>query len=56
MSKGKRTEPKELIKKATFNLNNTRSAKYGIHQSKLKNKHLNPIQENAFKMFMIFIV
>ena len=27
--KGKRIKPNELIKKATFNLNNTRSAKYG---------------------------
>ena len=26
---GKRIKPNELIKKATFNLNNTRSAKYG---------------------------
>ena len=27
--KGKRVKPNELIKKATFNLNNTRSGKYG---------------------------
>ena len=40
--KGKRIKPNELIKKATFNLNNTRSAKYGYlhtHPNKLKNRH-----------------
>ena len=32
--KGKRIKPNELIKRATFNLNNTRSGKYGysLHQ------------------------
>ena len=29
--KGKRIRPNELMKKATFDLNNTRSAKYGAN-------------------------
>ena len=36
--KGKWTKPNELIKKVTFNLNNTRSAKLDTHPNKLKNR------------------
>ena len=56
--KGKRIKPNELIKKATFNLNNTRSAKYGYlhtHPNKLKNRHQIQKRENTFKKSTILI-
>ena len=38
--KGKRIKPNELIKKATFNLNNTRSAKYGYSSEQIEEQAL----------------
>ena len=38
--KGKRTKPNELIKKATFNLNHTRSAKYGYSPQQIEEQAL----------------
>ena len=52
---GKRIKPNELIKKSTFKLNNTRSAKYGYSPEQIEEQALNPEQENTFKEFMIFI-
>ena len=40
--KGKRIKPNELIKKATFNLNNTRSAKYGYSPQQIEEQVLDP--------------
>ena len=40
--KGKRIKPNELIKKATFNLNNTRSAKYGYSPQQIEEQALDP--------------
>ena len=40
--KGKRIKPNELIKKATFNLNNTRSAKYGYSPEQIEEQALKP--------------
>ena len=40
--KGKCIKPNELIKKATFNLNNTRSAKYGYAPEQIEEQALNP--------------
>ena len=40
--KGKRIKPNELIKKATFNLNNTRSAKYWYSPEQIEGKALDP--------------
>ena len=37
---GKRVKPNELIKKATFNLNNVKSPKYGYAPQKVQNKSL----------------
>ena len=41
-SLGKRVKPNELIKKATYNLNNTRSAKYGFSPKQIEEKSLDP--------------
>ena len=43
----KRAKPNELIKKATFNLNNIKSPKYGFAPQEIENK--------VFKKYMIFI-
>ena len=40
--KGKCIKPKELIKKATFNLNDARSAKYGYSPEQIEKQALNP--------------
>ena len=45
----KRIKPNELIKKATFNLNNTRSAKYGFSPERIEEKSLNPEHGQQFK-------
>ena len=45
----KRIKPNELIKKATFNLNNTQSAKYGFSPEKIKEKSLDPERGQQFK-------
>ena len=37
-SLGKRVKPNKLIKKATFNLNNTRSVKYGFSPDQIEKK------------------
>ena len=52
---GKGIKPKELIRKSTFNLNNTRSAKYGYSPEQIEEQALNPKTKNTFKKFMIFI-
>ena len=39
--KGKRIKPNKLIKKVTFNLNNTRSAKYGYSPEQIEEQALN---------------
>ena len=54
--KGKRIKPNELIQKATFNLNNTRSAKQGYSPEQIEEQALNPNAENTFKKFTIYIV
>ena len=38
---GKRVKPNKLIKKTTFNLNSTRSVKYGFSPEKIGEKSLN---------------
>ena len=40
--KGKQIKPNELIKKATFNLNNTRSAKYGHSPKQIEEQTVDP--------------
>ena len=45
----KQIKPNELIKKATFNLNNTRSAKYGFSPKQIEEKSLNPERGQQFK-------
>ena len=40
--KGKRFQPNEILKKAWFNLNNTRSAKYGNSPEQIEEQALNP--------------
>ena len=40
--KGKWIKPNELIKEATFNSNNTRSAKYGYSPQQLQEQALEP--------------
>ena len=40
--KGKRIEPNELIEKATLNLSNTRSAKYGYSPQQIEEQTLAP--------------
>ena len=40
--KGKHIKPYELIKKATFNLNNTKSAKYGYSPEQIEEQALDP--------------
>ena len=37
-SHGKQVKPNELIEKATFNLNNTQSAKYGFSPEQIEKK------------------
>ena len=41
--------PNELIKKPTFNLNNTRSAKYGFSPEQIEEKSLDPELGQQFK-------
>ena len=48
-SLGKRVKPNELIKKATFNLNNTRSAKYGFSPEQLEEKSLDAKDRQEFR-------
>ena len=48
-SLGKQVKPNELIKKATFNLNNTRSAKYGFSPEQIEDKSLDPKDGQEFK-------
>ena len=43
-SLGKRVKPKDLIQKATFNLNNTRSAKYGFSPEQIEGKSFDPLK------------
>ena len=47
--KGKRIKPNELIKKATFNLNNTRSAKYGYSPQQIEEQVLDPKTGKCFQ-------
>ena len=47
-SLGKRVKPNELIKKATFNLNNTQSAKYGFSSEQIEEKSLGPKDGQEF--------
>ena len=47
--KGKRIKPNELIKKATFNLNNTRSAKYGYSPQQIEEQALDPKTGKYFR-------
>ena len=48
-SLGKRVKPNELIKKATFSLNNTRSAKYGFSPEQIEEKSLDPKDGQKFR-------
>ena len=48
-SLGKQVKPNELIKKATFNLNNTRSAKYGFSPEQLEEKSLDAKDRQEFR-------
>ena len=50
---GKRVKPSELIKKATFNLNNTRSAKYDFSAKQIEEKSLDPKDGLGFRERMI---
>ena len=45
----KRVKPNELIKKATYNLNNTRSAKYGFSPEQIEKKSLDPTEGQNFR-------
>ena len=45
---GKRVKPNDLIKKSTFNLNNTRSAKYDFAPQQIENESLD---KNTSKNF-----
>ena len=45
----KRVKPNELIKKATYNLNNTRSAKYGFSPEQIEKKSLGPTDGKNFR-------
>ena len=45
----KRVKPNELIKKATYNLNNTRSAKYGFSPEQIEKKSLDLIEGQNFR-------
>ena len=45
----KQIKPNELIKKVTFNLNNTRSAKYGFSLKQIEEKSLDPERGQQFK-------
>ena len=46
---GKRVKPNELIKKATFNLNNTRSTKYSFSPEQLEEKSLDAKDRQEFR-------
>ena len=48
-SLGKRVKPKDLIQKATFNLNNTRSAKYGFSPEQMEGKSFDPKEGQQFR-------
>ena len=45
----KRVKPNELIKKSTFNLNNTRSVKYGFSPEQIEEKSLGPKAGQKFR-------
>ena len=45
----KRIKPNESMKKASFNLNNTKSAKYGFSREQIEEKSLNPERGQQFK-------
>ena len=45
----KRVKPNELIKKAVYNLNNTRSAKYGFSPEQIEKKSLDPKEGQNFR-------
>ena len=47
--KGKLIKPNELIKKATYNLNNTRSAKYGYSPQQIEEQTLDPKMGKYFQ-------
>ena len=47
--KGKRIKPNELIKKVTFNLSNTRSAKYGYSPQQIEEQALDPKTGKCFQ-------
>ena len=49
-------KPNKLLKKATFNLNNTRPAKYGYLLEQIEEQALKPDTGKYFKKFMIFII
>ena len=44
----KHVKPNKLIKKATYNLSNTRSAKYGFSPEQIEKKSLDPIKGQNF--------
>ena len=48
-SLGKRVQPNELIQKATFNLNNTRSAKCGFSPEQIEGKSFDPKEGQQFR-------
>ena len=48
-SLGKRVQPNELIQKATSNLNNTRSAKYGFSPEEIEGKSFDPKEGQQFR-------
>ena len=48
-SLGKRVKPNKLIKKATFNLNNTRSVKYGFSPEQIEEKSLDSKEGQKFR-------
>ena len=48
-SLGKQVKPNELIEKATFNLNNTQSAKYGFSPEQIEKKSLDPKNGQVFR-------
>ena len=48
-SLGKQVKPNELIKRATFNLNNTRSVKYGFSPEHIQEKSLDAKEGQKFR-------
>ena len=51
----KRVKPNELIRQATFNLNNIKSPRYGFAPQEIENKSLNKKLVKIFKKCMAFI-